>query len=113
MNGMPDPGHAAFVVETEVPIAVDHPAFAGHFPGAPVLPGAWLLALVLQAVRADARLSRRVGATPCVEQVKFLHPVGPGQRIVLRLSAQERVHFEVICGSRCVARGRIAAGAAA
>ena len=31
-------------------IPTDHPAFAGHFPGQPLLPGVSLLAEVLEAV---------------------------------------------------------------
>jgi 3-hydroxymyristoyl/3-hydroxydecanoyl-(acyl carrier protein) dehydratase len=97
--------------EITLEIATDHPAFAGHFPGAPVLPGAWLLALVLQATLERPVLARRLGPAPCVEQVKFLAPVGPGQRIVLRLAPRgERLNFDIACGSRRIAHGRIAAG---
>ena len=42
--------------QAHVTIARDHPAFAGHFPGAPVLPGVVLLSLVIEAVAADTTL---------------------------------------------------------
>ena len=101
-------------IEITMEIAVDHPAFAGHFPGAPVLPGAWLMALVVQAVAQQPELSRRFGHTPRIEQVKFLAPVGPGQRIVLRLAPRgERLTFDFACGPRRIAHGRIAASTGA
>jgi 3-hydroxymyristoyl/3-hydroxydecanoyl-(acyl carrier protein) dehydratase len=97
-------------IEISMMIAADHPAFAGHFPGAPVLPGAWLLALVLQAATEHPPLARRLGGTPCIEQVKFLAPLGPGQRIVLRLAPRGgRLNFDIACDARRIAHGRIAA----
>ena len=101
-------------IEITMVIAADHPAFAGHFPGAPVLPGAWLLALVMQAAMEHPALARRLGRTPCIEQVKFLAPLGPGQRIVLRLAPRgERLNFDIACDARRIAHGRIAAAPAA
>jgi acyl-coenzyme A synthetase/AMP-(fatty) acid ligase len=50
--------------------AASHPAFAGHFPGAPMVPGALLLAEALAALGLeDAGLE--------IASAKFLHPVGP------------------------------------
>ena len=37
-------------------IAPDHPAFAGHFPGTPILPGVVLLDSALQAIAAATGL---------------------------------------------------------
>jgi len=84
----------------------DHPSLAGHFPGAPVLPGVVLLAWVMQAAAglADAPGDGRW----TVEAVKFLGPVGPGHRLHIALSPQAGgVRFEVHHGDRPVARGRL------
>lgn len=63
-------------------IPADHPAFPGHFPARPILPGAALLDLVVLA------LEEALALPPAALQLvsgKFLAPVGPGS--VLRLLA--------------------------
>ncbi|MFT3817426.1 MAG: AMP-binding protein [Rubrivivax sp.] len=114
-------GSAASADAEVVTIDADHPAFDGHFPGQPVLPGVVLLGLVLRALRRQPALTAIVGGTPVVEAVKFLAPVGPGARLRIALREDGRgVAFEVLhdghghggSGShRAVARGRLAAGA--
>ena len=97
-------------IEIEQPIDADLPAFDGHFPGAPVLPGAVLLALVLRAVARQPAWARRTGRDPCVPQVKFLAAVGPGQMLRIRLDDTGRaIAFSVRCGDTVVARGQIQA----
>jgi 3-hydroxymyristoyl/3-hydroxydecanoyl-(acyl carrier protein) dehydratase len=92
-------------------IAADHPAFAGHFPGRPVLPGAALLALVMQALPERPLLAARLGSAPRIDNAKFLAPVGPGARLRLRLQEQgSAVAFEVAHDSAVVARGQFSAG---
>jgi len=99
------PGDASF------DIAADHPAFAGHFPARPVLPGAALLALVLRAV--EQRPALRLGPQPRIDNAKFLAPVGPGARLRVVLQARNAgVDFEVRHGETAVARGRLSAAAA-
>ena len=103
-----------FHIDVLIDVAVDHPAFAGHFPGHPVLPGVLLLSFVMQALAARPLLAGRVGATPRFDNAKFLHPVGPGAR--LRVAMREQgsgVAFEVWMDETAVARGQIAPGAAA
>ena len=97
--------------ETEVLIAASHPAFAGHFPDAPVLPGVVLLTLALEAAQEVPSWAARLGAAPRIDQVKFLAPVGPGQTLRIGLRARgDGLDFDVRCGGTAVARGRLSAG---
>ena len=95
-------------------IAADHPAFAGHFPGHPVLPGVAVLSLVLQALAARPALSARVGDAPRIDNAKFLHAVTPGSTLRVALREQgSGVAFEVWRGDTAVARGQLSADAPA
>lgn len=101
---MPPP---AIVVDCLV--AADHPAFAGHFPEAPVLPGACVLAFVLRAAAEQSALVALLGTGMAVPQVKFLAPVGPGQRLAIHLQpGAGSVSFEVRNGETTIARGQLA-----
>lgn len=97
-----------------VAIAVDHPAFAGHFPGQPLLPGVSLLAEVVEAALSDPALAAALGTAPRLSAVKFLSPVRPGARLVLTLDAAVRgLRFEVLHedGGRLAASGQFEAAA--
>jgi 3-hydroxymyristoyl/3-hydroxydecanoyl-(acyl carrier protein) dehydratase len=99
---------------TEFEIPADHPAFAGHFPGRPVLPGAVLLSLVLEALERQPALRSRLGPHPSIDSAKFLAPVGPGARLVAQLRGHgSGVAFEVHQHGIAVARGQLSAGVAA
>ena len=92
-----------------VDVAPDHPAFAGHFPGRPMLPGVALVAEAMEAAAADPALARAIGPAPRLSVVKFLHPVGPGERLEVALVLEARsVAFEVRVAERIAASGRFA-----
>ncbi|HEY2035845.1 MAG TPA: hypothetical protein VGG96_02445 [Steroidobacteraceae bacterium] len=87
-------------------VAADHPSFAGHFPGRPVLPGVVLLDEAIRAIElADGGASRcwRVGS------VKFLRAVGPGEPLALdqeRL-ASGTIRFAILSCGQTVATGTL------
>ena len=87
-------------------ITADHPAFQGHFPGNPLLPGVSLLAEVIEAVLSRPELAALLGPCPRIGIAKFLSPVLPGTVLNLQLQAKgERVHFDVRQGDRVAASG--------
>ncbi len=56
-------------------IPADHPAFAGHFPGMPMLPGALLLDAALEVLAREQALDLRLWR---LSFAKFLQVVRPG-----------------------------------
>lgn len=94
-------------VETSITIAQDHPAFAGHFPGQPVVPAVVLLAEALAAIELAT------GRAPhewTVSGAKFLQPVGPGARLTLtHEEARGGRRFEICSGETIVASGTLTA----
>lgn len=92
--------------ETVVVIAPDHPAFAGHFPENPVVPGVVLLDAALHAIRSASAATDaacRIGAA------KFLRPVRPGETIVIRHdeATDGTVRFDIMAGADRVATGSV------
>ncbi len=95
--------------ETTVVIAPDHPAFAGHFPGNPVVPGVVLLDEALHAIRSAAPAE---SAACRISAAKFLRPVRPGETIVIRheTATDGTVRFDITCGADRVATGSVQFG---
>jgi 3-hydroxyacyl-[acyl-carrier-protein] dehydratase len=92
-----------------IEIALDHPAFDGHFPGHPLLPGVALLAEVLEAAHADADLARCIGAAPQLQVAKFLAPVRPGTVLWLDFRLGPRtLSWTVRDGEQVAASGQFA-----
>lgn len=85
-------------------VPVDLPAFDGHFPGRPIVPGVVLLDRVLEL--AQARVGGAV-ASWSIDQAKFYHPVGPGERLtfLLRERTVGGLSFSVVSGDQDVAAG--------
>ncbi|WP_295856156.1 AMP-binding protein [uncultured Xylophilus sp.] len=92
-------------------IHADRPVFDGHFPGQPLLPGASLLAEVLEAVRTAPAWAAYLGLHPTLVSAKFLAPVRPGAVLDIRLEpaaagAPAAADMVVRTGATVVARGR-------
>ena len=93
-----------------LPIAADHPAYAGHFPGRPILPGVVLLDAALHALAAWQGM-----AGPAqLKSAKFHSPVQPGEALTLHTTASPAggFRFEIRCrdsrgGDRSVASGAL------
>lgn len=87
----------------------EHPAFAGHFPGTPILPGVVLLDMALQTIAA----SNGITLDQCeISSVKFLSPAGPGDELLIQhtVSASGSVRFDILAGERKIASGSIVPG---
>jgi 3-hydroxymyristoyl/3-hydroxydecanoyl-(acyl carrier protein) dehydratase len=97
-------------IEFALHFAPDHPAFAGHFPGAPIVPGALLLDEVVNAFMQELRREQGPDADAGICQIsaaKFLSPVGPGETLAVVCSATTigSTRFDISCGNRKVATG--------
>lgn len=92
-------------------IAADHPAYAGHFPGQPILPGVVLLDAALHALAEGQGGSTRPGSAQ-LKSAKFLSPVRPGEPLALHYadSPTGGFRFEIRSGERAVASGAVLFG---
>lgn len=80
----------------------DHPAFAGHFPGNPVVPGV----LLVDAVVALAESSGLPAGALRLAQVKFLQSLLPGQAAAIEIErAEARWRFRVVRGDLLLCSG--------
>jgi 3-hydroxyacyl-[acyl-carrier-protein] dehydratase len=94
------------VPSVELSIAAHHPAYAGHFPGDPVLPGVVLLDEALHALAAAGEVDERACR---ITAVKFHQPVRPGEQPVLEYEsgAEGIVRFTIRVGTVTVASGML------
>ncbi len=91
----------------ELGLPTDHPAFAGHFPDQPILPG---VVQVDWAVRLAAELlgTERLAATDL--QVKFRRVIQPLKPLSLTLRVDRSkgtLSFEYRCDGEIASTGRI------
>jgi 3-hydroxyacyl-[acyl-carrier-protein] dehydratase len=83
----------------------DHPAFAGHFPGRPIVPGVLLLDGVQRVIEASS--GRTLAG---LAAAKFLSPVLPGEVLTVEFECvAAAAHFSIVCGTRRIANGRFLA----
>ena len=67
--------------ESTLVFAADHPAFPGHFPALPIVPGVLLLDAMLHAAESSG-----AGVVTEIAAAKFLRPVTPDQVLALSCS---------------------------
>jgi 3-hydroxymyristoyl/3-hydroxydecanoyl-(acyl carrier protein) dehydratase len=109
----------AIAMERTLTLAVDpaHPAFAGHFPGTPIVPGVLLIDWAVCAIQEAEAASGRVGE---LSVVKFHSPVRPGEQLSLHYSIQKssiqknsdaagaaKIIFRIECDTRPIASGTL------
>jgi 3-hydroxyacyl-[acyl-carrier-protein] dehydratase len=89
---------------TTLTVPTQHPAFDGHFPGAPLLPGVVLLDEMLRAVADAGR-----GEGWSIATAKFLQPVRPGETLTFEHEplANGAVRFAIRSAGRPVATGTL------
>lgn len=91
-------------VTTTLPIAEDHPAFAGHFPGNPIVPGVVLLDAALREIELAGT---QPGSGWKIAVAKFHSPVAPGEPVTLERESlpDGSIRFAIHCTGRIVASG--------
>lgn len=89
-----------------LPVPADHPAYAGHFPGMPVLPGVVLLDEALHAIGACG-----TDRAWTVTSFKFLSPVTPGESLEIEYEIADGavVRLDILANGRRVATGSLRA----
>jgi 3-hydroxyacyl-[acyl-carrier-protein] dehydratase len=107
-----DPGVSA---ECETEFADDDPMFAGHFPDEPLVPGVILTEALAQTagIAAHDENSKTRFLLSAIRQMKFLRPVRPREKIILRArkmgEVDQLLQFEVeaIVANQSVAAGQL------
>jgi 3-hydroxyacyl-[acyl-carrier-protein] dehydratase len=93
-------------LQSLIEVPKDHPAFAGHFPRFPVLPGAVLLDGVLHAIEKQRGIDLMQWR---ITSAKFLSLVRPGDSLRLQheISKGGSIRFSLSAGNRPVASGSL------
>jgi 3-hydroxymyristoyl/3-hydroxydecanoyl-(acyl carrier protein) dehydratase len=104
--------YSAMTTTVTLDISADHAAFAGHFPGNPLVPGVVLLDETLHAVAS----TRGLAPGRCtVLAAKFLSAAHPGERLqlVIEPGSNGQQAFTIRAPDRVVASGILTLPAAA
>ncbi len=94
------------MMRSAILIGADHPSFAGHFPGFPVLPGAVLLDETLRAIAT----ARGIDLTQWqISAAKFLDVVRPRDGLILEHDVPRAglIRFTIHAENRKVASGTL------
>lgn len=87
-------------------VPADHPAFAGHFPGSPILPGVVLLDWALQAICDGTGI---VLQNCTINSLKFLSPAQAGDALTIAYSRLDNgtVRFDISTAAHKIASGSV------
>ncbi len=109
---MPSTGHTAMTTPVTLDIPADHAAFAGHFPGNPIVPGVVLLDETLYVVASTRGIA---SGKYSILTAKFLSAAHPGERLQLAIEPgnNQLLSFTIRAPDRVVASGILALPAAA
>ena len=88
-------------------ISARHPAFAGHFPNDPLLPGVVLLDMLIRRVKTHYAVPDKFAQDRlCLESVKFLSSVRPDDEVSFQWVEQgNKIKFNIYCQTILVAQG--------
>ena len=94
------------MISASLIIPTDHPAYPGHFPGQPVLPGVVLLDATLRALE---RAGRGSPGGWQINSAKFQSAVRPGEPLTLQHETLPNgsVRFAIRTADRPVANGTL------
>lgn len=97
-------------MHSPIEISKNHPAFAGHFPKFPVLPGAVLLDEALQVIQDQRGIDL---ADWQVAVAKFLDIVRPGDALSLEHAVAKAglIRFTIFAANRTVVSGDLSRAA--
>lgn len=86
-------------------VAEQHPSTQGHFPGHPIVPGAYLAAVVEQLILED-RPTMRVAS---LRKIKFLKPLAPGVKAQLKYQYidEHKIKFSISAGADRILEGSV------
>jgi 3-hydroxymyristoyl/3-hydroxydecanoyl-(acyl carrier protein) dehydratase len=92
--------------QTLLEIPADHPAFAGHFPGTPIVPGVVLLDEVIHTIVSNTGLAATAWQ---ISAVKFLSPLKLGEIVTIEHEqlVNGTIKFEVLKDSRQIVSGSL------
>ena len=93
-------------ITTALSVPANHPAYTGHFPGQPVLPGVVLLDMTVQLLEAAGR--GKAGGWE-INSAKFQSAVRPGEQLTLQHETLPNgsIRFAIRAADRAVASGTL------
>lgn len=89
-------------------VPADHPMLPGHFPGDPIVPGAWLLAWIVDEASHRLHAWGDARTLAGIKRVKFLRPLAPDQRFECAFRAgADTLRFTLTSFGHVIAEGSL------